>query len=159
MAETEREAIASQESIEALEAAFVRLLPIVREQLRALAERMHPEMRAAGMQVLRVVLRAHRLGEGPVSIGDIITQTAQDKSVVSRQIRQLGEWRLITTRRAEQDRRVILVEPTQLALERSAAARNSVRMLNTRILATWPEGDVLELARLIDRLVTDRAED
>lgn len=159
MAETGREAIASQESIEALEAAFVRLLPVVREQLREHAQRIHPEMRAAGMQVLRVALRAHRFGEGPVSIGDIITQTAQDKSVVSRQIRQLVEWRLITTRRAEQDRRVILVEPTPLALARSAAARSSVRMVNKRILATWPEEDVLELGRLIDRLVTDRAED
>jgi len=158
MAEARGETIASQESIEALEAAFIRLLPLVREQLRALAERVHPEMRAAGMQVLRVALRAHRHGEGPVSVGDIITQTAQDKSVVSRQIRQLVEWRLVTTRRAEQDRRVILVEPTPLALERAAAARRSVRMLNNRILATWPEADVLELSRLIDRLVTDRTE-
>ncbi len=157
-AESERERIAGQESIEALEAAFGRLVPLVREQLRAIAAHIHPEMRAAGMQVLRVAIRARRAGEPPVSVGDIITQTAQDKSVVSRQLRQLAEWGLITTRRSEQDRRVILVEATELALERSTAARGSVRMLNARILSTWSEADVHELTRLLDRIVDDRAE-
>lgn len=158
-ADAELGTIASAESIEALEAAFARLVPLVREQLRSIAEHIHPEMRAAGMQVLRVAIREHRCSDdAAAAVGDIITQTGMDKSVVSRQLRQLAAWGLVTTRRSTKDGRVILVEATPLALERYESARATVRMANTRILTTWSEADVLELSRLLDRLVEDRTD-
>lgn len=159
MADTAGGPIAGAEAIDALEAAFARLVPLVREQLRAIAASIHPEMRMASMQVLRVVIREHRCSQlRAVAVGDIIAQTGMDKSVVSRQLRQLVEWGLVTTRRSEKDGRVFLVEPTVVALDRFAAARSTVRMLNERILTTWSEADILELGRLIDRLVEDRAD-
>ena len=149
--------LARPESIEGLEAVFQRLMPLVREQLRAFAEQIHPGLRPASMQVLRAAIQEHRASDGgAIAVGDIIQRTSMDKSVVSRQLRQLSAWGLVTTRRSAQDGRVILVEASPLALERFDAARAAVRERNARILVNWPESDVRELTRLLERWVSDR---
>lgn len=141
------------EHIDALEVAFSRLGPIVKARMLGNATSIHPELRPAGWHVLRVVLHgAKGVPEEPVTVGEIIAVTGMDKSVVSRQLRDLKEWGLVTVTRSEEDARMFVVTPTPLAKERKRAAAKQQREDYRRFLSSWEREDVERLTELLMRL-------
>jgi len=141
-------------AIDDLEAAFARIGPLVKTRMQSVAAGVHPDLRPAGWNVLRVVLFHPREHPGrPLTVSDIIAITQMDKSVVSRQLRDLKEWGLVTLTRSHEDARVFLVEATELARERHQAMHAAGRAEYRRILGTWDPADVRKLAELLNRLV------
>jgi len=138
-------------TVESLEVAFRRVTQLVKRMVGTIATGVHPEMRHAGWIVFTVVHRGGPDGQ-PVTVGEIISETGMDKSVVSRQLRALSDWGLVETHRAAEDARVVVVEPTQLARERFGAVRARQREIYSRLLADWPEADVKRLEQLLNRL-------
>jgi DNA-binding MarR family transcriptional regulator len=148
---------ASGEShVDVLERAFARLAQIFKTQVRTLASGVHPDLRPAGWHVLRMVLKGTPAG-GHVTVGDIIVETAMDKSVVSRQLRSLKEWGLVTLTRSDTDARVFVAKPTAEALARYDAVRKHQRELYAQALEGWDDDDVAKLEELLGRLVESRA--
>jgi len=141
------------EAVEELEAAFARLGPIVKSRMIASSASIHPELRPAGWNVLRVaLLQHHERPDRPLTVSEIIGMTQMDKSVVSRQLRDLKEWGLVTLTRSSEDARVFLVEPTELALERHRAVHEQSRAEFRRLFATWDAADVRKLVELLTKL-------
>ena len=151
---TEHEATAA---VEALEAAFTRLGLVLKRNVLQLAAGVHPEMRQAGWAVLGTVLRASRDGT-PMTVGEIVTTTGMDKSVVSRQLRSLKDWGLVTMRRDDADARVVVVDPTDEARKRFEAVRARRREIYAELLLDWSTADVAQLERMLGRLA-DAVED
>ena len=137
--------------VDALERAFARVVQILKTRIREFAAQMHPELRPAGWQVLRTVLNGAAAGE-QVTVGEIITDTAMDKSVVSRQLRTLKEWDFVRLRRSEIDARVFVAEPTEKALARYELIRAERRAEYARILDGWSDEDLDRLEELLLRL-------
>lgn len=140
------------ESVGSLERAFRRLGELSRRLARENAAELSEELRPAGWLVLRIAMRSQG-----ISVGDIVQETAMDKSVVSRQLKTLKSCGLVELRRSEDDARVFIVEPTPLAEEKVAAILEKNRAYYWEILAGWDSQDVADLARLITRL-TDAIE-
>lgn len=138
--------------VEALERALGRFARVVKSYIRDLAVGVHPELRQAGWIVMGTVLR-HATDAEPVAVGDIVQMTGMDKSVVSRQLRSLKDWGLVTMRRSDEDARVVLVAPTDEALERAEAVRRRRRDVTARLLADWSDDDLERLSELLNRLI------
>ena len=143
-------------AVEDLEAAFARIGPVTKARMQASATAIHPDLRPAGWTVLRTVLfHEHEHPGEPLAVSDIIAATQMDKSVVSRQLRDLKEWELVTLTRSSDDARVFLVAPTELAKQRHRAIHERARAEYRRVLGTWDPADVRKLAELMTRLVDD----
>jgi len=138
-------------SVESLERAFARLGQVIKANVRDFAAGLHEELRPAGWHVLGIALRGDSGGE-PTTVGEIVAATGMDKSVVSRQLRSLKDWGLVSLRRSPEDARVVIVEPTPLARERVARVRAEQRERYTRALAGWSVEDIEKLEELLDRL-------
>lgn len=138
-------------AVESLEVAFRRVTQLIKRTVGSIATSVHPEMRHAGWIVFTVIHRGGPDGR-PVTVGEIIAETGMDKSVVSRQLRSLSDWDLITTSRAQADARMIVVEPTQLARERFQAVRARQREFYSSVLEDWPHEDLKRLEELLNRL-------
>jgi len=141
----------SAAAVEALEGAFRRITQVVKRNVREFATAIHPELRHAGWIVLNTVLRAAADGRA-VTVGEIIVETGMDKSVVSRQLRALGDWGLVTMRRSDADARVVVVDPTELARDRIAVVRQRQRERYAEVLKDWSAEDVGRLEVLLGRL-------
>ncbi|HWK19936.1 MAG TPA: MarR family winged helix-turn-helix transcriptional regulator [Microbacteriaceae bacterium] len=138
-------------AVESLEVAFRRVTQLVKRSVTTIATSVHPEMRHAGWVVFTVVHRGGTDGQ-PVTVGEIIAETGMDKSVVSRQLRALSDWELVTTSRSAADARVIVVEPTELARERFRDVRARQREFYRLVLSDWPAADLRKLEELLNRL-------
>lgn len=139
-------------ALDDIEAAFARLAPAVKGRMAQNARLFHPELRGAGFSVLRVVLLHSLRGpEGDLTVSDIVCDTHMDKSVVSRQLKDLKAWGLIQVARSEQDARVFLVSATDFALDRFKAIKSSTRADYLDTFASWDSSDVTELAALLTR--------
>ncbi|WP_347037591.1 helix-turn-helix domain-containing protein [Glutamicibacter halophytocola] len=139
-------------ALDDIEAAFARLAPAVKERMAHNARKFHPELRGAGFSVLRAVLLCalRRPGED-LTVSDLVAGRHMDKSVVSRQLKDLKQWGLIQLERSQQDARVYLVSPTEFALDRFKEIKRSTRSEYWNIFAAWDPRDVSELASLLLR--------
>ncbi|MER7796648.1 MarR family transcriptional regulator [Microbacterium sp. NPDC096154] len=139
--------------VDDLEAAFATLGPLVKGRMAAVAAAIHPGLRPAGWNVLRVVLTAsHRPPGAVLAVSDIVAETQMDKSAVSRQLRDLKDWGLVTLRRSQGDARIFEVSPTPEAIARHAAVRRAARAQYRSVFAEWDERDVEKLTELLGRL-------
>ncbi|WP_159609891.1 MarR family winged helix-turn-helix transcriptional regulator [Glutamicibacter sp. JC586] len=139
-------------ALDDIEAAFARLSPAVKGRMAQNARLFHPELRGAGFSVLRVVLLHSLRGpEGELTVSDIVCDTHMDKSVVSRQLKDLKAWGLIQAERSEQDARVFFVSPTEFALQRFKEIKSTTRADYLDAFASWDPSDVTELAALLTR--------
>jgi len=142
-----------QSAIDELELAFARIGPMVKARMQSVATSMHPELRPAGWAVLRTVLyHEHEHPGEPLTVSDIIAATQMDKSVVSRQLRDLKEWGLVTLARSTADARVFLVAATEEARARNKANHERARAEYRRVLGEWDPADVRRLTELLVRL-------
>ncbi|TFU33551.1 MarR family transcriptional regulator [Microbacterium paludicola] len=140
-------------AIDGLEAAFATIGPIVKARMVAIAAAIHPDLRPAGWGVLRVVLTGAQRPDGEaVTVSDIVAETQMDKSVVSRQLRDLKEWGLVSVRRSDADARVFEVTPTPEAIARHQAMRRASRAQYRAVFGEWDEADVEKLTELLGRL-------
>jgi len=139
---------ASTANVEALERIFGRLSQIFKHRIQQTALEVHPDLRPAGLQVLRIVMR----DDATTTVGDIVHETGMDKSVVSRQLRALKEWGLVTLTRSEDDGRVVVVRPTDFAVRRYEEVRERQRATYSTALADWSPSDLAKLEELLARL-------
>ncbi|MGP9528820.1 MarR family winged helix-turn-helix transcriptional regulator [Glutamicibacter sp. AOP5-A2-18] len=139
-------------ALDDIEAAFARLAPAFKGRMAKNARLFHPELRGAGFSVLRaVLLHSLRRPDQELTISEIVTECHMDKSVVSRQLKDLKQWELIEVERSEHDARVYLVSPTEFALSRFREIKSSTRTEYWNLFAEWDSQDVSELAKLLLR--------
>ncbi|CAG7617213.1 MarR family winged helix-turn-helix transcriptional regulator [Leucobacter soli] len=91
-------------------AEFSEVFAFARTRWSHYAEEVHPDLRGVGVMVLQTILR-----KGPVTATGIGQMLDMDKSVVSRQVARLRDLELIVAEPAEDDRRVILLTPSDRA--------------------------------------------
>ncbi|UXN33510.1 MULTISPECIES: MarR family transcriptional regulator [Micrococcaceae] len=139
-------------ALDDIEAAFARLAPIVKGRMANAATQFHPELRGAGFAVLRMVLlRTLRGPKGDVTVSEVVSDCHMDKSVVSRQLKDLKQWGLIQVERSEQDARVYLVSPTDFAMKRFAEIKQATRSEYSDMFSEWDPRDLSDLAKLLSR--------
>lgn len=131
---------------EQLRSLFVRVRAVWKEAAAAV----HPELQPVGYKILSAVVR-----RGPMHAGAIAEALEIDKSVVSRQVRQLETLGLATSQPDPNDGRARIVEPTPVAVERVGRKSSRMQQQLYAQLRTWPAADVGELARLLARLSSD----
>lgn len=131
---------------EELRSLFVRVRAVWKEAAAAV----HPELQPVGYKILSAVVR-----RGPMHAGAIAEALEIDKSVVSRQVRQLEALGLATSQPDPKDGRARIVEPTPVAVERVGRKSSRMQQQLYAQLRTWPAADVGELARLLARLSSD----
>lgn len=143
--------------LEELEAAFATLGPLVKGRMAAVAAAIHPDLRPAGWNVLRLVLASCRdAPDRPPTVSDIVAVTQMDKSVVSRQLRDLREWGLVRLERSREDARVVEVTATDAAIARHEEVRRAARRQYHELFGEWQEQDVAKLTELLGRLARSR---
>lgn len=136
-----------------VETSLQRLGAMGRRAGRFQATRAHLGMQPAGLMVFRAVI----LGE-PISVAGIIAETGADKSVVSRQLRDLRQWGLVQMQRSEEDARMMIVRATPVGRERAEEVRSALRRRFHDALREWNEDEIETLAEMLDRLVPALAE-
>ncbi|MGR2751992.1 MarR family winged helix-turn-helix transcriptional regulator [Agromyces arachidis] len=131
---------------EQLRSLFVRVRAVWKEAAAAV----DPDLQPVGYKILSAVVR-----RGPMHAGAIAEALEIDKSVVSRQLKQLEVLGLATTVPDPKDGRARIVEPTLVAVERVGGKRSRMQQQLYAQLRTWPADDVGDLARLLARLTGD----
>lgn len=131
---------------EQLRSLFVRVRAVWKEAAAAV----HPDLQPVGYKILSAVVR-----RGPMHAGAIAESLEIDKSVVSRQVRQLEALGLATSAPDPSDGRARIIEPTPVAIERVGRRSSRMQQQLYAQLRTWPADDVGELARLLARLTGD----
>ncbi|MEI5583645.1 MULTISPECIES: MarR family winged helix-turn-helix transcriptional regulator [unclassified Agromyces] len=131
---------------EQLRALFVRVRAVWKEAAAAV----HPELQPVGYKILSAVVR-----RGPMHAGAIAESLEIDKSVVSRQLKQLEALGLARSLPDPDDGRARIIEPTPVAVERVGQRSSRMQQQLYAKLRDWPADDVDELARLLARLSGD----
>jgi DNA-binding MarR family transcriptional regulator len=119
----------------------------IRATTREAAARIHPELPPIGYKMLRVIRRC-----GSAHASAVADQLGVDRSVVSRQLRQLQELGLVEVRTDAQDGRVRVVALTATGLAGIEAddARGGSRLI--RGLGAWTRTDLDAFAGYLARL-------
>jgi len=140
-------AAVSEESIAAVEREFGRLFHRVRANWKQYAARVHPTLQPMGYKVLSMIV-----ARGPVKAGELIDDLHTDKSVLSRQVRQLEQLGLVESRVDDRDARARLLVATPAAVEQVTAVRAENQAELHARLATWRPDEVATFAELLSRL-------
>ncbi|MFD4421107.1 MarR family winged helix-turn-helix transcriptional regulator [Agromyces sp. NPDC058484] len=141
---------ATDDEIAAVEEQLRLLFVRVRAVWKEAAAAVHPDLQPVGYKILSAVVHRGRMHAGAIAEALVI-----DKSVVSRQIKQLEALGLARSVADPDDRRARFIEATPAAI--GIIGRKGSRMqrqLYAR-LRTWPGADVDELARLLGRLTAE----
>ncbi|MET0589803.1 MAG: MarR family winged helix-turn-helix transcriptional regulator [Naasia sp.] len=139
-------------AIESIEQSFGSLFRFVKANLHDSAAKLDPELQPTAWSVMRNLLR-----DSPLPVGSLAAAMGVDKSVVSRQVKDLRERGLVETVPSADDARVVMVSPTALAIERAGVIAEENRARYRTFLETWSEDELTEFARLLDRFshITD----
>ena len=84
---------------------------------------------------------------------DIVASFDLDKATVSRAIKALRDKGLIDTAPDPHDGRASILEPTELARRDFARYREETRAQYRGLLDDWSDDDLVDLARLLGRLM------
>ncbi|GAA1413403.1 hypothetical protein AUR04nite_31300 [Glutamicibacter uratoxydans] len=137
-----------------IQTAFARLGPLMKVRMADSAALFHPQLRSAGFTVLRMALiHQARTPDRVLAVSDIVAETQMDKSVVSRQLRDLKSWGLIELTRSTEDARVFQVLPTELAQQRYRQLKRNSYAEYRSLLDAWDPQDVAQLGTLLMKLV------
>lgn len=130
-----------------LEQQFALLFSAYRTRLRQQASDVDPALQPSGFRTLQELV-----SRGPVGAGELAESLGFDKSVLSRQLRQLESLGLVSRGQDPDDRRAVVITPTDDAVARIERIRNGARDEFRTNLAAWPTRDLDELARLLANL-------
>lgn len=134
-------------AIASVEAELSTLFRRVRAMTRSYAERVHPELTAAGYTTLSALER-----RGPISSGALAELLETDKSTLSRQITALDRLGLLSRAPDPADGRSTILSVTPATAERLRELRGSDQAQLHEELRGWPDGEVDQLARLLHRI-------
>ena len=137
----------SEQSFRAMEEELSILIRRARARSLETAREVHPELDADAYGLLAALDRADTS-----RITDLAAAIGVGKGTMSRQVRGLEELGLVRRTADPADRRAFQLELTDGGRRRYRAARDARRARLRRELATWPEGDVAQLAALLHRL-------
>jgi DNA-binding MarR family transcriptional regulator len=135
------EEIASVE--EQLRLLFVRVRAVWKEAAAAV----HPDLQPVGYKILSAIVRRGRMHAGAIAEALEI-----DKSVVSRQVKQLEALGLAQSVADPDDGRARFIEATPAAIESVGQKGSRMQRQLYEQLRTWSGEDVDTLARLLGRL-------
>ena len=132
----------------------------VEEQLSVLAGLIRASMRDAALfidaslQPFAFKLLRHIERYGPTHSSAVAAALYVDKSVISRQAKQLCELGLVRTELDPDDGRARFLAVTDLARAKLDAVRNGETAIVHRRLSDWPTDDLHQLAALLAQLNT-----
>ncbi|MGO4689827.1 MarR family winged helix-turn-helix transcriptional regulator [Glaciibacter sp. 2TAF33] len=138
---------AVEEAIGAVEEQMGELAGHIRASIRDTALRIDPALAPFGLKMLRVLARC-----GPTHASVAADLLFVDRSVVSRQARQLEELGLIELQTDPSDGRARFLTLTAAAAEKLGAARATDSLLSHNRLSTWSIEDLHRFAGYIARL-------
>ncbi|WP_243695274.1 MarR family winged helix-turn-helix transcriptional regulator [Agromyces protaetiae] len=148
MTESAPAAVAAPTTVDEGIAAVEEQFSIVFNRARALwsesAKQIHPELQPAGYKLLGMIVRA-----GRANAHVLADQLMMDKSAVSRQVRLLEDAGLVESLADEHDRRVRVLVPTAVAIERINAVRDRNQ---ERLRGALRDRSVAELASFAEIL-------
>jgi DNA-binding MarR family transcriptional regulator len=129
-----------------IERQFMAILARSRHGLREQAAQM--DLQPAGYRVL-----VELVAVGSSGAGELAEALGIDKGALSRQFSHLESLGLITRERDVEDRRAVVISATPDAIRRIQQIRDSARSAFRERLASWPDHDLEELARLLAALL------
>jgi DNA-binding MarR family transcriptional regulator len=139
--------VASDDEIAAVEEQLRRLFVRVRAVWKEAAASVHPELQPVGYKILSAVVHRGRLH------ASVIAEILElDRSVVSRQVKQLEAFGLAQIVADPNDGRARFIEATPAAIESVGVRGSRMQRQLYAQLRTWSGDDVDELARLLERL-------
>jgi DNA-binding MarR family transcriptional regulator len=138
---------AVEEAIGAVEEQMGELAGHIRASIRDTALRIDPALAPFGLKMLRVLARC-----GPTHASVAADLLFVDRSVVSRQAKQLQELGLIELQTDPSDGRARFLALTPEAAEKLKAARATDTLLSHNRLSTWAIEDLHRFAGYIARL-------
>ena len=121
----------------------------VRTAVRDAAATIDPALPPFGLRLLRMLERC-----GPVHSSAAAERLGVDRSVISRQIRQLCALELVETAADPADGRARFLTLTDLGRERMQDLGGQQRQRMQEALSSWPEADLLAFAGYLERLTT-----
>ncbi|MGW9403733.1 MarR family winged helix-turn-helix transcriptional regulator [Arthrobacter sp. NPDC055585] len=122
------------------------LTEVVRTRMREAARAVDPSLSLFGLKVLQLLKRS-----GPLHSGAVAEQLVVDKSVISRQSRQLETLGLIEVQPDPADGRARVLVLTPAAAERVTAVQTGI-MLDPAVLGSWSTEDLHRFAGYLARL-------
>ena len=137
----------AEAALAAVEAQMSVLGQRIRAVTREAALKIDPALPPFGLKVLRLLMR-----NGPTHASAVADQLDVDRSVVSRQAKQLEELGLLEFRTDENDGRARFLALTPRATERIAEVGWGDRTPLFQALAAWSTEDLWQFARYIERL-------
>ena len=143
-------AAANDEAAEALHAVEEQMSALgrrIRAVTRDAAVKIDPALPPFGLKVLR-----HLFRNGPTHASAVADHLDVDRSVISRQAKQLEELGLLEFRTDENDGRARFLALTPRATERMAEVGWGDRTPLFQTLASWSTEDLRQFARYIERL-------
>ncbi|MCD2443237.1 MarR family transcriptional regulator [Agromyces sp. SYSU K20354] len=135
-------------SIAAVEEEFGRLFHRARTMWRLAAARVHPDLQPTGYKVVSTLV-----SRGPAHAGSLAEELQIDKSLLSRQLRQLEELGLTESRVDEHDARSRVIAATPLAIEKVGEAKAANRAQMRERLREWEPHEIELFAELLGRLL------
>ncbi|GAB3119013.1 MarR family winged helix-turn-helix transcriptional regulator [Glaciibacter psychrotolerans] len=119
----------------------------IRASIRIAAISIDPALQPFGLKMLRV-LTAH----GPMHASKLAEVMLVDRSIISRQTRQLHELGLVELQTDPDDGRARYVAATAVAMERLNAVRTGDELAIVTHMSTWPVDDLRQFTGLLKRL-------
>lgn len=141
------EGIELDQAVARVEQELGRLFARIRVGWREAAVTVHPDLRPLGYQVLTSIASGKA-----TSAGALIERLQTDKSVVSRQVRQLEELGLVESVPDPEDRRARVLVATELAQERITIARAQYEGRIGERLRNWSAADLDHFGDLLGAL-------
>ena len=131
-----------------IEGSLAELIRVGKAWNKTLAARFGSELPPLAFGILRYVFQ-----HAPVRSADIVASFDLDKATVSRAIKALRDKGLIDTAPDPHDGRASILEPTELARRDFARYREETRAQYRGLLDDWSDDDLVDLARLLGRLM------
>jgi len=135
------------EALAEVEEQMMVLAAYVRGAIREAATRIDPALQPFGLKILRTLRRC-----GPTHASALAESLDVDRSVISRQARLLQDLGLLELAADPADGRARFLAATPLAIRRMNEVPGGDKSFLHSRLAAWPEGELHEFARLLEKL-------
>lgn len=119
-----------------------------RQVWRAAATEIHPDLQGSGYRALAILYR-----QGPMRSSELADTLDVDRSLISRQLKQLARLRLVRSAPDPADGRGRVFAVTETARERLQRYEAATKQQVFGPLLDWPHAELITLGDLLDRWV------